>query len=54
MESITATKFQLLEVITGVKENGFIAIESQGIEGKNLVIKSAYSVLSKLKNNSDE
>lgn len=54
VESITATKFQLLEVTTGVKENGFIAIESQGIEGKNLVIKSAYSVLSKLKNNSDE
>lgn len=54
VESMTASKFQLLEVTTGVKQDGFISIIAKDIEGKSLVLKNAYAVLSKLKNNSEE
>lgn len=54
VQAISPTKFQLIEVSTGVKQAGLIAIETMDIDGKDIVVKGAYAVLSKLKNSGDE
>lgn len=48
--------FRMLEVETGVKENGRIEVISklEGFEKQELVIKNAYAVLSKMKNTAEE
>ncbi|MBI3138755.1 MAG: efflux RND transporter periplasmic adaptor subunit [Sphingobacteriales bacterium] len=49
-------EFRMFEVETGVKENGRIEVSSKAAEfdKKNLVIKNAYAVLSKMKNTAEE
>lgn len=48
--------FRMLEVETGVKENGRIEVSSkmEGFEQLELVTKNAYAVLSKMKNTAEE
>lgn len=48
--------FRMLEVETGVKENGRIEVSSkmEGFEQQELVTKNAYAVLSKMKNTAEE
>lgn len=49
-------EFRMLEVETGVKENGRIEVSSkmEGFEQQELVTKNAYAVLSKMKNTAEE
>lgn len=48
--------FRMMEVETGVKENGSIEVSSKmnGFEQQELVTKNAYAVLSKMKNTAEE
>ena len=45
--------FEMLEVKTGNAENSFIEILSNDISNKNIVVKGAYSLLMKMKNNEE-
>jgi membrane fusion protein, heavy metal efflux system len=48
---INKNRFEMIEVQTGVNENGSVEIlNSDRIENKNIVLKGAYSLLMKLKN----
>ncbi len=48
-------QYQLTEVETGGKENGYIEIKnSEALQNKTIVMKGAYTLLMKLKNTSDE
>lgn len=54
-EAVSKTSFKLIPVSTGVRENGFVAVTADGLtESKQYVRKSAYAILSKMKNTSDE
>lgn len=47
--------FEMIEVKTGAKENGFVEIiNSKKLTNQSVVIKGAYSLLMKLKNTDDE
>jgi cobalt-zinc-cadmium efflux system membrane fusion protein len=48
--------FRMIEVETGVKENGRLEISSklEGFAQKTLVTKNAYAILSKMKNTAEE
>jgi membrane fusion protein, heavy metal efflux system len=48
-------EFEMIEIKTGVKENGFIEIiNSQLLEQKQIVVKGAYTLLMSLKNKAEE
>ena len=48
-------KFEMLKVQTGISENGSVEIlNSDSLENKNIVLKGAYSLLMKLKNQEEE
>ncbi len=48
-------KFEMLKVQTGISENGSVEIlNSDFLENKNIVLKGAYSLLMKLKNQEEE
>jgi membrane fusion protein, heavy metal efflux system len=47
-------QFQMVKIETGTKENGFIEVNNNLFEGKQIVIKGAYTLLMKLKNKSEE
>jgi cobalt-zinc-cadmium efflux system membrane fusion protein len=47
-------QFEMIEVITGVKENGYIEItNSENLKNQSIVIKGTYSLLMKLKNSEE-
>lgn len=47
--------FDMVEVQTGITENGFIEITNgDGLKGKTMVVKGAYTLLMALKNKSEE
>ncbi|WP_205510780.1 efflux RND transporter periplasmic adaptor subunit [Longitalea arenae] len=48
--------FQLVDVETGIRENGRVAVQSKAIElkGMQVVTKNAYAVLGKMKNTAEE
>jgi len=55
MEVTGTNAFRMLEVQTGITENGIIEIKGDNaLAGKTLVLKNAYAVLSKIKNTSEE
>lgn len=49
-------QFEIVEVATGIAENGMIEIKQDGIDWRtqNMVLQNAYNLLGKLKNTSDE
>ncbi|MBL0305309.1 MAG: efflux RND transporter periplasmic adaptor subunit [Chitinophagaceae bacterium] len=49
-------EFRMLEVATGMVENGRVEVSSstEGLAGKKLVVKNAYAILSKMKNTAEE
>ncbi|NHM07232.1 efflux RND transporter periplasmic adaptor subunit [Flavobacterium sp. CYK-4] len=48
-------QYKMVEVSTGITENGFVAIiDTENLQGQNIVIKEAYTLLMKLKNKADE
>ncbi|MGB5030402.1 MAG: efflux transporter periplasmic adaptor subunit, partial [Chitinophagaceae bacterium] len=49
-------EFRMLEVATGMVENGRVEVNSstEGLAGKTLVVKNAYAILSKMKNTAEE
>ena len=52
---INKNRFEMIEVQTGVNENGSVEIlNSDRIENKNIVLKGAYSLLMKFKNQEEE
>ena len=55
-EALTLNNYQLVEVETGIKENGQIAVASKTTELKNMqvVTKNAYAVLGKMKNSAED
>ena len=55
-ESVSKNEFKMLEVQTGVTENGMLQVTSllNDFEKKNFVKKNAYAVLSKMKNTAEE
>jgi membrane fusion protein, heavy metal efflux system len=55
-EITNKNEFRMLEVQTGVVENGRIEVSStiEGFAGKQLVTKNAYAILSKMKNTAEE
>lgn len=55
LEENTNNSFHLLPVQTGIIENGFVEISSkEDMNGKRVIIKNAFTVLSQIKNESDE
>jgi cobalt-zinc-cadmium efflux system membrane fusion protein len=47
--------YQMIEIQTGVSDNGFIEIKNEeALAGKKLVIKNAYALLSQLKNTKED
>jgi cobalt-zinc-cadmium efflux system membrane fusion protein len=49
----SATNFKMIPVVTGVSSNGLIEIQA-ALDNQQIVIKNAYTLLMKLKNNGDE
>jgi cobalt-zinc-cadmium efflux system membrane fusion protein len=48
-------RYSMQEVETGTKENGFVEINNnQGLRGKKIVVKGAYTLLMALKNKQEE
>jgi cobalt-zinc-cadmium efflux system membrane fusion protein len=49
-------EFRMLEVATGMVENGRVEVSSskEALAGKKLVVKNAYAILSKMKNTAEE
>ncbi len=53
--AIDSNRFEMMEVETGVFENGFYEIKNiAALEGKSVVIKNAYTLLMALKNKEEE
>jgi membrane fusion protein, heavy metal efflux system len=51
------SQFEMKEVVTGVRENGFVEIElpeELKVDNLNIVREGAYSLLSKMKNSDDD
>jgi cobalt-zinc-cadmium efflux system membrane fusion protein len=55
-EAKSQTQFEMIEVETGISENGFTQISSAKIalSDKNLITQNAYAVFMKMQNKSDE
>lgn len=55
-ENTGKNQFRMLEVKTGMTDNGFVevAASTEGFETKSFVTKNAYSILSKMKNTAEE
>jgi cobalt-zinc-cadmium efflux system membrane fusion protein len=49
----SSNQFQLLPIETGVSNKGFVEIKT-GLDARKIVIKNAYTLLMKMKNNSEE
>lgn len=49
-----AQKFEMTEVATRAKESGYISLNGNTLEGKDVVVEGAYTMLMMLKNKSDE
>jgi cobalt-zinc-cadmium efflux system membrane fusion protein len=56
LESKEGNSFSLLPVQTGMKENGMVEVAAQtgDLNGKTVIVKNAYAVLSQIKNPGEE
>lgn len=47
-------KFEITEISTGLKENGYISLNNAMLQDKDVVVEGSYTLLMMLKNKSDE
>lgn len=56
LEEKESNNFQLIAVQTGIKENGIVEVSgsTEYLEGKKVIVKNAYTILSQIKNTGEE